>query len=184
MRVRPHRPGLRATACVLALLLLPAAAIAAAPPYRYVQIGYLYFDEQDRDGARIAGVLALGERLHLHGSHARTVDRVGLVRERHRVTGLALGLRHGLTAATDVVARAGMAHDERASALQVELGVRSMTTPHMEVAAFARHSALDGAGSSVDLHARFALDRRLALVAGFEIARRDVLYQVGLRLAF
>jgi hypothetical protein len=182
VQARRRRPGL---GCVLALaLLMPAAAVSAAPSYRYLEIDYLYFDEQGRVGARLAGVLPLGQRLHLQAGHERTTDRVGVVRARQRETGLALGIRHGLSAATDLVARAGVADDQQTSALHVELGVRSMTTPNMEVAAFVRHSALDDAGSSMDLLARFALERRVALAAGIEIGRQDVLYRLGLRFAF
>jgi hypothetical protein len=178
-------PPTRLAAAIAALTLIPSV-LMAEPPYRLLEADYRYleFDRRNHiDGFGLTAMFPMTERIHLRGTYTRLGDDAVL-----SAATLDAGLRHRLTGATDFVVHSGIAwHDddgERDTGWRVATGLRSMTTPNMEVSVFARHSEVGSARTSIELGGRFALDPRFALAVGADVSKDDVLYRAGISLAF
>jgi hypothetical protein len=170
------------------LLALPTVTMAG-PSYRYIEVDYLYLEgvgAAAAEGGSIGGSVPLSQFLHAYASYARFREVPGRAAE----AVLGLGIRHGITPATDLVARVGMVRIDGGASrssgnlvVAMQAGLRSMTTPNMEMSALVSHAGIEDAPTWLGLRAHFALDRRFALGVGADIAGGEVRYHVGMRAA-
>jgi Ax21 family sulfation-dependent quorum factor len=185
---------------MLALALFSPLAISAQElSYNYLELGYSRFDSRPRaDGYGLNGSVALGDRFHLFGGFSdldadriTRDDTLESLKPDVDLWHLGFGYNHGLSASTDLIARAayqrarttGFGSDDGGFA---EVGVRSLMAPSFEGYAFAGYE--DMAGVSGDAYARlgaqYRFTERWGLNADLKFGNGDRLWFIGPRLTF
>lgn len=163
-------------------------ALVADPNHTYVEAGYLNVDG-DLDGFGIAGSAAVHPKLHVYAQFDRVEDDPLEV----DTGAIALGLNHGLTPATDFVARVGWARAKvdlsglgsaSDDGLAAQVGVRSMLSETFELNGFVNHADVADADTTLSVGGVFGFTPTLGVTGGVEFDDDDTAYRVGLRYSF
>jgi Ax21 family sulfation-dependent quorum factor len=176
------------------LLALPLAASAAELDYSYLEGGYVDYgvsDGPDAEGWLIGGSFALGDQLHLYGSHVQAdIDHSDLFEA--DVSRLGLGWNTGISGNSDLVVRANYLKLDSnfpgadSDGYEAEVGVRSALTPRFETYAAAGY--VDTGRGDGDLMgklgAQFKFSPRWGLVADATLSDDANQFFVGPRLSF
>lgn len=183
------------TSALLGLALaLPLPAAAADLSYNYVEAGYVDFgvsDGPDAEGWLVGGSVALGDQLHLYGSHLQAdIDHSNVFDA--DVSRLGLGWNTGISDTSDLVVRANYLKLESnfpgadSDGYEAEVGLRSALTPRFETYAAAGY--VDTGRGSGDLFgklgAQFKFSPRWGLVADATLSDDANQYFVGPRVTF
>jgi hypothetical protein len=182
--------GLIATAT--SLLLAAAVPIAASGEfeYTYVDVDYLNVDPDNGrsvDGPRVSGSYALADQIHVVGGFARLTDGPVRLTETH----VALGYNMLIANGTDLVARGGLIRNSvrlrnfgsaSENALLLQVGLRSMVTPELELTGFVTHADFDDSFTSLDLDGVFQFSPMFGMTLGAGFSSERNLYSIGLRI--
>jgi opacity protein-like surface antigen len=185
------------TSLLLTTISISSAAMAKAPSWNNIGLGYINVDIDDTDyepsGFVLSGSHLLNDNVYVHASYQSAEDDLFGDDLEISTLNLGLGYRHSLNATTDLFGQvsylnaeaeySGQSEDENGYSLAI--GVKSMLIDNLEGGISATRVSLDGESeTAINVGLSYFINDQFSIGAGYSFADDAKTLAVGVKVHF